>query len=141
MFGEGAKSIRDAAAILAAATTLETCLECPFTRAVANKLLHCVLAGQPTGVSRPSGPKTAKRSSKESYRALRHGGVSKKSRKGRKVPEKSPKSVMLGTFRPFRDFFETLCRKAREDLFETFSRFSEGLETTVDGRQGRNCCT
>ena len=42
--------------------------------------------------------------SKTSSRGLRHG-VSKKSWKGRKVPEKSPKSVILGTFRPFRDFF------------------------------------
>ena len=51
--------------------------------------------------------------------------VSKESRKGRKVPAKFPKSVISGTFRPFRDFFfETSSRKAQEDFFETFLRFS-----------------
>ena len=64
-----------------------------------------------------------KKVSKKSSRAFRPG-VSKKSRKGRKVSEKCSKSVILGTFRPFRDFFETPGRKAREDFLETFLRFS-----------------
>ena len=38
VFGEGVKSARGATAILAAAITLETCLERPFTRTTANKL-------------------------------------------------------------------------------------------------------
>ena len=44
--------------------------------------------------------------------------IRKRSTSPRKVSKKS------GTFRPFRDFFETLGRRAQEDFFETFSRFS-----------------
>ena len=40
VFGEGVKSASGAIAILAAATTLETCLQRPFTRTIANELLH-----------------------------------------------------------------------------------------------------
>ena len=41
VFGEGVKSARGETAIhLAAATTLETCLEHPFTQPIANKRLH-----------------------------------------------------------------------------------------------------
>ena len=40
VFGEGVKSARGATAILAGTTTLETCLERPFTRAIVNELLH-----------------------------------------------------------------------------------------------------
>ena len=40
MFGEGANSARGAMAILAVATTLGTCEERPFTRMIANGLLH-----------------------------------------------------------------------------------------------------
>ena len=36
----GVNSARGAIATLAAAATLQTCLECPFTRTIANKLLH-----------------------------------------------------------------------------------------------------
>ena len=50
--------------------------------------------------------------------------VSKNSRKGRKVPEMTLFGDFWGTFRPFRDFFETLGRKAQEDFLETFSLFS-----------------
>ena len=38
-FGAGVKSAWGAIAILAAATTLETCLKPPFTRTIANELL------------------------------------------------------------------------------------------------------
>ena len=48
----------------------------------------------------------------------------KKSRKGRKVSEKTLFVDFSGAFRPFRDFFETLGRKAQEGFFETLSRFS-----------------
>ena len=40
VFGKEAKSARGAIAILAAVTTLETCLEPPFIRMIANELLH-----------------------------------------------------------------------------------------------------
>ena len=40
-YGEGVNSARGATAILAAAITLVTCLEHPFTRTIANELLHC----------------------------------------------------------------------------------------------------
>ena len=70
--------------------------------------------------------------SEKSSRAFRPG-VSKKSRKGRKLPEKSPKSVILGSFQPFRDFFETPGRKGREDFLETFWRLSARRDTTFDG--------
>ena len=40
VYGEGVKSARGAIAILEVATTLETCLERPFTRTVANKRSH-----------------------------------------------------------------------------------------------------
>ena len=42
MFGEGLSSARGATAILAAATTLETCWEGPFTRAVATNYFTTV---------------------------------------------------------------------------------------------------
>ena len=64
-----------------------------------------------------------KKVSKKSSRAFR-SGVSKKSRKGRKVPQMRLFGDFSGTFRPSRDFFETPGRKAQEDFLETFSRFS-----------------
>ena len=78
-----------------------------------------------TRVSRPSGPKNREKVSKKSSWAFLPR-VSKKSRKGRKVPKKSPKSVLSGTFRPFWDFFETLGRKAQEDFVRFFRGFRPG---------------
>ena len=53
------------------------------------------------------------------------------------MQEKSEKSVILGTFRPFRDFFETPGQKAFWRLFgDFFAVFGlGGLQTAVDGRQ------
>ena len=42
VFGEGVKSARGATAVLAAAATLETCLERPFTRTIALEIAEIV---------------------------------------------------------------------------------------------------
>ena len=76
-----------------------------------------------TGVLRPSGPKTAKKSQKSLP-----GPSGPESQKSPKKVETPPKMTLFGDFsgtlRPFRDFSETLGQKAQEDFFETFSRFS-----------------
>ena len=61
------------------------------------------------------------RVSKKSSRAFQPG-VSKKSRKGRKVPRMTLFGDFSGTFRPFRDFFETPGWKAREDFFQQLKK-------------------
>ena len=95
---------------------------CRQTRTFAT-CVHQVFCRPSTGLSRPSGPKTAKKSQKNLP-----GPSSPESQKSPakvgKVPEKSPKSVISGTCLPFRDFLETPGRKAQEDFFVTFSRFS-----------------
>ena len=65
------------------------------------------------GVSRPSGPKTAKKSQRNPPRC---SGPKKKSGKG---PKTLRKVSFWRLFDLFRTFSETPGRKAREDVFET----------------------
>ena len=54
VFGEGRKSARGAIAIVAVATTPETCLEHPSTRTIANEALHSTPQKEWNRVSTPA---------------------------------------------------------------------------------------